>query len=62
LKSITAEDVRTLVHRKRDGGHTQFALKLRGAIKRMFDYATSADLLQRACAKKAGIKMQQKRL
>ena len=39
LKEITALDVQGIVYRKRDNGRVAAAMKLRGVMKQMFDYA-----------------------
>jgi integrase len=44
LKDITVLDVQTVVYRKKNNGHPATALRLRGAIKRMYDYAVERRL------------------
>jgi integrase len=44
LKDVNALDVQALVYRKRDNGRSQAAIQLRGAIKRLFDYAVETQL------------------
>ena len=45
LKGVTPVDVQKLVYRKRDKGHISAAIHLRGVLKRMFDYAVEARLV-----------------
>lgn len=45
LKDVNALDVQALVYRKRDNGHVQAAIQLRGIIKRLFDYAIETQLV-----------------
>jgi len=44
LKDISVLDVQTVVYRKKDNGHPATALRLRSAIKRMYDYAVERRL------------------
>jgi hypothetical protein len=45
LKDVNALDVQALVYRKRDNGHVQAAIRLRGVIKWLFDYAIETQLV-----------------
>jgi integrase len=45
LKDVDTLDVQRLVYRKRDNGQVQAAIKLRGFIKQMFDYAIETRLV-----------------
>lgn len=44
LKDISVLDVQTVVYRKKNNGHPATALRLRSAIKRMYDYAIERQL------------------
>jgi hypothetical protein len=44
LKDISMLDVQTVVYRKKNNGHPATALRLRSAIKRMYDYAIERQL------------------
>jgi integrase len=44
LKDISVLDVQTVVYRKKNNGHSATALRLRSAIKRMYDYAVERRL------------------
>jgi integrase len=44
LKDISVVDIQTVTYRKRDNGHPVSALRLRSALKRMYDYAVEQRL------------------
>ena len=44
LKDISVLDIQTVVYRKKNNGHPATALRLRSAIKRMYDYAVERRL------------------
>lgn len=44
LKDISVVDIQTVTYRKRDNVHSASALRLRSAIKRMYDYAVEQRL------------------
>lgn len=45
LKDVTALDVQALVYRKRDNGRVAAAMRLRGVIKQLYDYAIEVGLV-----------------
>ncbi|GLK59329.1 hypothetical protein GCM10017624_14860 [Azotobacter vinelandii] len=46
VRDITAEDVRTVIWRKKEQGFDAAAGQVRGLLKRMFDYALTCGLIQ----------------
>ncbi len=46
VRDVTTEDVRAIIWKKKDEGFDAAAGEIRGVLKRMFDYALTAGLLQ----------------